>query len=227
MSPSSGAAITALASRKSKNSRKLDRCAADYRALKSFTTSGLRLFNIMQIPELSASDLKRFWVKVNKDGTIPAHKPELGKCWLWTAATCRGYGKFQIGGHSGKLYIATRVSYFIHTEQQPDPFHTLHHCDNPACVNPKHLWLGTDADNAQDCKSKGRNFIVEGDSCPYEKRQRGSEVPMAKLDEEKVMRILELIKQGVPNKDIAIMFNMSRPPISFIKTGKTWKHVQR
>jgi hypothetical protein len=88
----------------------------------------------------------RFWPKVEKtDG-----------CWLWTGATDRrGYGKIFDG--AGKLLIASRVAHELCIGPIPDGLCVLHKCDNPPCVNPDHLFLGTFGDNTQDMLAKGRN----------------------------------------------------------------------
>src|ERR1035437_2429534 len=161
------------------------------------------------IPELTPDILKRFWEKVDKNGPIPTHRPELGKCWVWTAGTCRGYGKFRMGGHIGKLYIATRVSYFAATGIQPDLLHTLHHCDNPPCVNPDHLFLGTDLDNSHDCVSKGRNYLgYKIKPRPLERTARGVNSGAAKLTEENVLEIVAMLQRGVTHNQIAEKFGV-------------------
>ncbi len=76
-------------------------------------------------------------------------------CWLWTAYTNKwGYGTIKI---LGKMRLAHRVSFTLFRCPIPEGLLVCHTCDNPPCVNPDHLWLGTDKDNASDCLSKGRN----------------------------------------------------------------------
>lgn len=75
-------------------------------------------------------------------------------CWLWTAAVHRnGYGKFGIGR---KLHLAHRVSWEIYRGEKPLGRNVLHSCDMPCCVNPDHLFLGSQYDNIKDAISKGR-----------------------------------------------------------------------
>jgi hypothetical protein len=92
---------------------------------------------------------ERFWSKVDKtDG-----------CWVWTASkNCEGYGRFnRFGKKRPNCEGAHRVSYIISSGAEiPDGMLVLHKCDNPPCVNPEHLYLGSNADNARDKKDRGR-----------------------------------------------------------------------
>lgn len=93
---------------------------------------------------------KRFWPKVDKtDGHGPA-----GDCWIWTASTdIYGYGIVGVGGRNKGAH---RASWEIHNGPIPEGLKVLHHCDNPPCVRPNHLFLGTQKDNMDDMNAKGR-----------------------------------------------------------------------
>ena len=111
---------------------------------------------------MNEHNLARFLSKVD------THAPS--GCWRWTARTNRhGYGLFVIG-HS-KAHLAHRVSYEHWKGPFPKEKKVLHSCDNPACVNPEHLSVGTQGDNVRDMVQKGRNMSIPkpGESNPQSK----------------------------------------------------------
>lgn len=103
--------------------------------------------------ELTPSERERFEAKIYR---IP------GGCWIWIGTTLRGYGTLAVGSRadgSRRTLRAHRVAWTLYRGPIPDGLWVLHHCpggDWPACVNPDHLWLGTDLDNAIDKAKKGR-----------------------------------------------------------------------
>lgn len=100
---------------------------------------------------------ERFWDKV--DMGLPLNGSTPARCWLWTGAKNRdGYGNF--GLTSKKTMLSHRVSWMFQNGPIPVGMNVLHRCDNPDCVNPFHLFLGTQKDNVDDCASKGRRNQV-------------------------------------------------------------------
>jgi hypothetical protein len=102
---------------------------------------------------------ERFWSKVDRDGPVPVHQPDLGPCWRWTGSVSGRYGHGEIGaGRRGEgNRKAHRVSWEIHRGPIPEGVQVLHRCDNGLCVNPEHLRLGTQGDNMRDMSAKGRH----------------------------------------------------------------------
>lgn len=106
--------------------------------------------------------VSRFWAKVNREGPPPAHRPDLGPCWLWTAAQIRGYGQFHLSrqGARQQAISAHRFVYALTNGPIARGLSVLHKCDTPLCVRPDHLFLGSQADNLNDARAKGR--LVDG-----------------------------------------------------------------
>lgn len=149
---------------------------------------------------------KRFWDKVK----IGSKK----ECWLWTASTNkRGQGQFRV--HYGRqMDVTSRVSWMIHSEKWiPKGLWVLHHCDNPSCVNPDHLWLGTPKDNTQDMLKKGRHRT---------RSPKGENQWNAVLTEKDIewIRVSRLSQQEIANS-----LGISQAHVSRIKLRQSWKHV--
>lgn len=148
---------------------------------------------------------QRFWVKVDRRG------PK--ECWAWTAAVNEhGYGVFNPDGrHSGPSTKAHRFSIAL-AGIDPGELVVRHSCDNPPCVNPAHLSVGTSADNSADMVARGRS-------------PRGSRSGASKLTERQVAEIRARCATGELHRILAADYEVSRPTITGIVNGKTWRHV--
>lgn len=144
------------------------------------------------------STMNRFWKKVDKTGD----------CWEWTAYTTdRGYGYFR---HDGGTR-AHRYSWVLHNGPIPDGQCVLHRCDNPGCVNPEHLFLGTWADNNADRAAKGRNACRVG-----EKHH------LAKLTDDQAR---EIKYSDGSCRELSRQYGVSPGLVSMIKNGRRWSHI--
>jgi hypothetical protein len=153
---------------------------------------------------------ERFWMKVNRAGPIhPVH----GQCWVWSTGKSRkGYGQFYRGGSS---LLAHRTSWELHNGLIPDGLLVCHHCDNPPCVNPAHLFLGTVADNTRDAAAKGRMV-------------RGERMHTAKLTADLVIEIRQRHRKSSRTDGVAALareFGVSSQSILRIIRRRCWKHV--
>lgn len=160
--------------------------------------------------DFQESDEPRFWAKVDKSGD----------CWIWTAGKDRlGYGSFTIKYRQNKratAYKAHRVAYALAYGAVDAGVCVLHTCDNPSCVNPDHLRLGTHGDNMRDMANKGR-----GCTC----RQDGENNKYAKLTEEEVLRMRSLHERGLAQHELANIFRVSPGTVSDVVRRHTWKHI--
>jgi hypothetical protein len=158
---------------------------------------------------------ERFWAKVNRDGPIPAHLPDLGPCWVWDGATDgHGYGQIQQGPRSGRPLKAHRVSYEINVDSIPEGAEVLHRCDNPPCVRPNHLFLGTHQDNMDDMWSKGRAVMPDA---------TGAANSQALLSPELAERIIREYVRGVVTQErLAQRYGVDHSTISDVIRRKHW-----
>lgn len=147
---------------------------------------------------------KRFWARVKK-----GHKRE---CWPWIGAqVSAGYGAIIV---NGKQESAHRIAWMIENGTIPDGLFVLHHCDNPCCCNPSHLFLGTNRDNIQDCVRKCRN------NAPY-----GSAQHLAKLTDAQAKEIVLRFQAGEMQKDLAREFGLNKVTVWNIVRGHAWTHA--
>lgn len=154
----------------------------------------------------------RFWSKVNKGDPTA--------CWEWNAyKDPNGYGRFKL---SSGVILAHRFSFQIHNGTPPTDACVLHRCDNPKCVNPAHLMLGTQADNLRDMREKGRAASTE------KTRHVGVAHAMAKLSEDDVRLIRSSYVAGSHEhgqRQLAKRFGVNQVTVLRILQRKTWQHV--
>ncbi len=152
----------------------------------------------------------RFWDGVSKDGPVCS---EHGKCWVWTKHKFdSGYGRIMVSGH---LWRAHRCSWLLHNGDIPDGMCVLHKCDNPICVNPGHLFLGTSPENTEDMVEKGRQAKGEGHW-------------KARLTEEAVLEIRRTYRRGSPvwgAIPMGVRHGISKETILDIVHNRTWKYL--
>lgn len=149
---------------------------------------------------------ERFWAKVDK---TPGHGPN-GECWVWTAYRDGfGYGIFR-PQRGLQNTAAHRASYEMNIGPI-DGHDVLHHCDNPSCIRPDHLFLGNDALNTADKVSKGRQRGAPGETNAN-----------AVLTEGKVRAIRRDTRSS---RRVAEDYGVHASAIKSIRSGRTWRHV--
>lgn len=147
------------------------------------------------------NQIDRFMQKVEKTA----------ECWIWTARTTRqGYGRFFANGRNN---LAHRVSYEMFVGVAGD-MHVLHRCDNPSCVRPDHLFLGSNKDNVDDKVAKGRTPPAKGELNPH-----------SRLKKEDVLKIRSMHANKVPRSLIAKEFAVVPAYINQIVNRKAWRHI--
>jgi len=146
---------------------------------------------------------ERFWKKVRKTND----------CWEWTGCTDqKGYGRIAIKQHNSPGR-APRIAWELHFGLIPAGLHVLHKCDNPKCVRPDHLFLGTNDDNMNDKRTKGRQLA-------------GIQTSWAKLTEADVIAIrTRYAAGGISQRTLATQYNLHQVTISEIILRKIWRHL--
>ena len=148
-------------------------------------------------------DMERF-----EDGYMP--EPNSG-CWLWIrSGNEQGYGSFWLNKRG---MAAHRASWILHRGPIPEGMQICHKCDVPSCVNPDHLFLGTQQDNMDDCRRKDR-------------MQRGEERAISKLRAEDIPAIRRRIGRGDSLASIGRDYGVRFQSIQAIRDGRTWTHVR-
>jgi HNH endonuclease len=129
-------------------------------------------------------------------------------CWLWTGAVGGGgYGQFWLGG---KQVLAHRAAYELFVQRPPSDQAICHACDNPLCVNPAHLFVGTRADNSADMVAKNR-------------QAKGEQFARSGLSAETVRLILS---SSLPDTEWAARLGVTKGTINHIRHRRNWRHVE-
>lgn len=158
----------------------------------------------------------RFWAKVDKNGPIPEHIPEIGPCWVWTAGKIRPpalpYGKFWDGtflASGNPRTVGAHIWSFKTFVEDPGDRWVLHRCDNPSCVRPSHLFAGSPKDNTEDAAVKLRHY-------------HGGDHHSSKLTEEIVLAIRA---SGDNRAVLAARYGVNWSTVNKIVKRQIWKHV--
>jgi predicted XRE-type DNA-binding protein len=157
--------------------------------------------------QFNGIDSKEIWSRILKK----VKRSESG-CLEWTGTRTTGWGGYGYIRINKKMFLAHRVSYSIHTGEIPNKILVCHRCDNPICIEPSHLFLGTDQENIDDMMSKGR-----------QKSTARTSNGRAKLSEEDVIEIRRLYATGnFTHRQIAKEFGMSKSQISNVIRKDQW-----
>lgn len=132
-------------------------------------------------------------------------------CWQWTGSCFynKQYGQIK---YLGKNWLTHRLAYFLCVNDIPEGLCVLHSCDNPGCINPEHLFLGTHQDNKDDCMAKDRHAY-------------GNKIGNSRLTPDKVQEIRKLLGDGATILDIADQYGIGRTTVWNIRYDRTWRHV--
>lgn len=155
--------------------------------------------------------VERFWSKVNQaDG--------LDSCWEWKSTRSHTYGVFFYSNTSSKVAVFShRFAWELTNGPIPGGLCVCHHCDNPPCCNPSHLFLGTRGDNIRDAVAKGRNYVPE---------PMGEKHHKAKLTEDDIRSIRAIYASGKQTQaQLGLRYGVDRAHISTIVLRKCWKKV--
>jgi hypothetical protein len=161
--------------------------------------------------------IDRYLAKVDKSGGPEA-------CWPWTASLNKGYGQLGAGpclpgvSRNSRRNIASHVfAYELEYGAVTDGLCVLHRCDNPPCCNPRHLFLGTRADNMHDMDAKGRRVTAD---------RRGEAHGYAKLTDGIVRDIRALYAKGaISQTELGRLYGVTQAQISSIVLRKSWSHI--
>jgi hypothetical protein len=182
---------------------------------------------------VTLAQAERFWASV----TICEHGETCqGCCWKWQGKVARDYGSYATKKSKERFYWRThRFMWVLVVGEVPPGLFVLHRCDEPLCVNPAHLWLGTPGDNSRDMRQKLRSATGDRNGMRRHperfrrwghglERPTGERNPRAKLTETDV-RTIRALKGTRLMTDIAQQFDISLSQLNRIMTRRAWKHL--
>jgi hypothetical protein len=170
---------------------------------------------------------EKHYLRVKKHGNTEGLKPQApakerffkfvektDKCWNWVGNKRGNYGGFSIGARTAGTVLAHRFSWELHNNKTiPSKMVVMHSCDNPLCVNPAHLSIGTHMNNTHDMLRKGRHTYIA---------HVGNKNGKAIINADIVKQIRE---SNLSNAELGRQFNVSPNCIRGVRTGRTWSHI--
>jgi hypothetical protein len=149
---------------------------------------------------------ERFWRFVEKKSD--------SECWIWVGHQAGNYGSFSIGARTLGTVLAHRFSWAMHNNQEiPSGMVIMHSCDNPLCVNPNHLSVGTHMENTHDMLKKGRHTYIA-----HVGEENGKSVLNAKI-------VKEIRESKMNHAELGRFYGVSTSCIRGVRTGRTWSHI--
>jgi predicted DNA-binding protein (UPF0251 family) len=156
--------------------------------------------------DIEEKHVSRFWSRVDREGP--------GGCWIWKACTAKGYGRLRVGSRNVTTH---RFSYALHVGPIPEGMCVCHRCDNPLCVNPGHLFLGTNQENTADRVAKRRSSRA-----PHP--VFGERHASAKLTPDDVRKIRATVSSGLSQRKAAAALGLKRSAVKYALDG--WRSVK-
>ena len=183
-----------------RKARSLGYCPAHYEQFKAGKT-----LKPIQVQHHGLTEYERFLKRVD------VKEPD--ECWNWTGSRNQAGWHGQWRSADGRIELTHRAAWRLMKGEIPNGLFVLHRCDNPACVNPTHLFLGTQSDNCNDMWAKGR---------ARPKTNKGESHGMARLTEDLVREIRTSKESGV---ELAARLSLSPTTICDVRKRRTWKHL--
>ena len=164
---------------------------------------------------------QRLWAQVTKSGPLC---PGRGRCWVKLNSKS---WYLHVGG---RLEVASRFSWVLHNGPIPDGLEVCHHCDNPACIRPSHLFVATHKENMEDmvikCRGRGGVSGPSNSSTKYPHLRQGDRNGNKKLSSQKVLELRMDYKSGKHTyRSLAIKYNVSTVTVNRIVNNRSWKYT--